>query len=91
MLGLGSLKDKPWSEYTGVCFWTGAIARMTSFGLDPARRRHFLDQMIRKGATLPTLEAAMKETQSAWRPAAAQELIGLLDRAGYAIVPKGEK
>ena len=41
VLGLGSLKDKPGSEYEHVCFWTGAIFGMIRFGLSQARRAAF--------------------------------------------------
>jgi hypothetical protein len=53
VLGLGSQKDVERSGHVGH-FWDRAVGRMIRHGLTEARRRYFLTEMVRKGATLPS-------------------------------------
>jgi hypothetical protein len=64
VLGLGSLKDE--RERDLMQFWVHAIGRMCRHGLKPAQRRRLADEMIRKGAPLPTAKQC-NEFRDGWR------------------------
>jgi hypothetical protein len=78
VLGLGSLKDNH-REGVLALFWAHAIRRMARHGLTLAQRRCLIDELVRKGAPLPTVEQCRDSPALHWSSEAFTEVISVVE------------